>query len=133
MEQPLYNGEPWQNSSKCGRLTPEQADALFFVGTGGKVKRATIFCSTCPVQNICLTQAIEGRVKGFWSGTTEIDRLAMTPFHLTGMLSIEDSLPPEPVRRRKVYRKVFTSDDAHKYLDEIEPTEEELQALEQAS
>lgn len=108
-------------------LTTEEADGLFFPGPGSKVNKARTFCSNCPVQDTCLVDAIETGASGFISGTTEDERKVMR--ELRGMALRGLGLPEEPSGKRRIFRKVFTSTDPHQWLDEIEPTAQEICAL----
>lgn len=126
MSMGIGNREPVQ---KCSQLSPQAADAIFFPGRGGKPFRAKAFCSDCPFQRSCLTDAIEFRLEGFWSGTTETERRAMEQYHF--IRSLVSLLPPEPdPNERVVYLKVFTSEDSHAWMDTVEPPVEELLAIE---
>ena len=120
----------WRLNSKCAKeLSPEQSDALFFPGTGGKPHKAEKFCSTCPFKGQCLQDAIQFKLKGFFAGTTEEQRRAMAFMH--NMRARELEMPPEPdPTERKIYLKVFSPDDTHAWLDEnFEPDPEELQTV----
>lgn len=116
-----------EQTRKCEALTPSEADALFFPGPGGKSYRANIYCGDCPFIRQCLTEAIELGLEGFYAGTSEQQRKKMVDLHKMRVTPIVTFLPPEPPSRR-VYLKVFVSEDTHKWLDEdLEPSLEELQ------
>jgi len=72
--------QPWRSQATCRNLSPEESDAIFFVGVGHTVKRAKIFCSSCPVKQECLNYAILYNEEGFLAGTTKDERDAMAPF-----------------------------------------------------
>ena len=119
-----YNGE---NPRKCAALTATEADAIFFPGSGGKVNKARQFCNDCPVKALCLNEALDFKLVGFWAGTTDDERSGMMRFRQGVSLGLEIFMPPEPPRRRRVYRKVDKTPVLHAaYLDEIEPPEELL-------
>lgn len=64
----------------CASLTPEQTDALFFIGPGQSSKRAQLFCASCPVKRECSNFAITYNEYGIWAGATEEDRRSLDPF-----------------------------------------------------
>lgn len=70
----------------------------------------------------CLIEAIENNLNGFWAGTTDDERREMG--RLRSILMRDLSIP-EPDRKRRVYRK-FQIYDNYAYLDELEPSPEEL-------
>ncbi len=115
-------------NKRCLSLTVEQSDALFFPGVGSKVSRARIFCRACPFQNLCLQEAIKFDLDGFYAGTTKDERRAMKGF-IAGLvvapIDVEEFLPKKP-KRRIAYRKVVVVPDPYSYLDELEPSLEEL-------
>lgn len=123
----MLEEQNWRIRGKCRKLTPKRADELFFPGSGGKPKAAERFCKGCPVMSQCLIDAIEYNLDGFIAGTTKDERTVMA--NLRRILIKELDLPPEPVLRRKVYRKIITYDQ-YAYLDEVEPTVEELVVVE---
>lgn len=115
---------------KCESLSPAEADEIFFPGRGKKPFRARAFCFDCPFISQCLTEAIELDVPGFWAGTSEQERRSMRGIHYSGKLALFNLMPPEPdPTARPIYLKVFTSEDPRKWMDEVEPTEEELLAM----
>lgn len=117
---------------KCAALSFGDSDALFFPGPGGKVNKARAFCDDCPLKAQCLLDAIDGDLEGFYAGTTKDERKEMQRFRQGVMMEltvfIDSLLPkkPEPGRRIKK-REVLPS--PHAWLDEVEPTEEELLML----
>lgn len=117
---------------KCAALSYQESDALFFPGPGGKVNKARNFCSDCPFNAQCLLDAIDGDLDGFYAGSTKDERNEMKKFRNGVMMEltvfIDSLLPkkPEPGRRIKK-REVLPS--PHAWLDEVEPTEEELLLL----
>lgn len=117
---------------RCAALSPTQSDALFFPGPGGKVNKARNFCSDAPCRASCLLDAIDYNLEGFYAGTTQDERKEMARFRAGVALELTvliDSLLPDTTRRRRRYRNVTTSPDPYIYLDEIEPTIEELIAI----
>lgn len=129
------SAEPWQLSAKCGSLSTEEINRVFFVGTGGKSKKSRDFCSgakdnnPCPVQDKCLLEAITFNLEGFWSGSNVGQRKQMREFR--GMILKEMDMPPEPDGKRKGYRKIIEVPDPYSYLDTLEgPSDEELREIE---
>jgi len=119
-------------AKRCAALSPQQADALFFPGPGGKVNKARNFCDECPVKAKCLLEAIDNDLDGFFAGTTKDERKDMAKFRAGVVLELTvviDSLLPDRTRRRRRYRTVNILPDSYAYLDEIEPTIEELIAI----
>lgn len=124
---------------RCESLSATDADKIFFPGRGGKSKKAQAFCNGCFFKSECLETAMIKNLQGFWAGTTDKDRREM--------LKLKDELlhdiqlrrekeliseyegfvkyVPEPGRR--VRKKKI--EPQYGYLDEIEPSEEELLAL----
>jgi hypothetical protein len=121
------------NSDKrCATLTIKESDDLFFPGPGGKVNKARNFCSECPVKASCLLEAIDCDLDGFFAGTTKDERKEMARFRAGVVLELTaliDSLLPRSGQRRVRYRNVVHSPDPYIYLDEIEPTVDELIAI----
>lgn len=110
----------------CGKLTPAQADKIFFPGSGGKPTQAKKLCDQCPFEKQCLINAIEKGLSGFWAGTTEKERSVMArKWHITVVpVSVDlDQLRPSKVVRRLSNAVV----DTLSYLDSLTgPSEEEL-------
>lgn len=103
----------------CNTLTPQEADRIFFPGSGGKSSQAKKICDACPVNAMCLVQAIENGLKGFWAGTTDKDRLVMAELYHMQVVPIE-SLVPEPPKKRRVFKKVTNvTFDTVGYLDTL--------------
>lgn len=95
----------WRNNRKCSKLTPNQADNLFFPKPGGKSKAAKNYCSDCPVIDKCLNEAIALDSMGFWAGTTEGERRRMAEF--LGLVAAQmDEFVPEPTRRTRKLRPI---------------------------
>lgn len=119
----------WRLYAECTKLTPQEADKLFFPSTGGKPHKAKQFCKGCPFRRECLDDAIEKKLSGFFVGTTEEERRSMA--FIKGIKVTGLDMPPEPDRdKRVIYLKVFSPEDAHNWLEEdLEPSEEELQKL----
>ena len=114
---------------KCAGLDSKQADAIFFPGSGGKVNKSRQFCSDCPVKDLCLNEALDFGLEGFWAGTTDKEREGMRRFRTSVRnLGLELFLPPEIPKKRRVYRKVVrTAVVIHAaYLDELNPSDEEV-------
>lgn len=115
---------------RCLSLTLEQSDALFFPGVGSKVSKARIFCGDCPLQNLCLKDAIKFDLEGFYAGTTKDERRAMKGFisDLTVSPIDVDEFLPQKSKRRVALRKVTPTPDPYYYLDELEPDDRGLAA-----
>jgi hypothetical protein len=114
-------------SAKCNELTPQEADALFFPGSGGKPTKAESFCSGCPVLADCLNDAIKYRLEGFIAGTTLEDRCRMAMHYRTIVVTpltelMERHLPERAKRKvRTVYRKFGPPiPDTLDYLDSLD-------------
>jgi len=121
--------EPWQRYARCTELSISDVDAMFFPGSGGKPSKAQNFCSSCPVQGLCLSDAIVNRLVGFFSGTTDADRRTMKAMHKDIITRME--MPPEPTPADRVLKpmgRVVTI--THLWMDYVEPTDEELRELE---
>jgi hypothetical protein len=123
----MTSSHEWRTRSRCKSLSSQQADKLFFPGRGGSNKKAESFCSGCPVVGICLDYAIENDVDGFFAGTTKDQRRKMVPFKGIKVKKLETVLP-NPPKKRRIFRKIIITSDAHEWLDTIPgPSEEELQ------
>lgn len=129
------NSRNWRLKARCHLLTTVQSDALFFPPPGGKSKKATIFCSHCKVQAECLQDALISKSTGFIAGTTKDERNAMKSFKESISVSLQDAMPPEPVREltkpgRRGPQKLPKYDE-HDYLKDVDgPTAvEELKMI----
>jgi WhiB family redox-sensing transcriptional regulator len=72
-------GEDWRDDAACLHADP---DLFFPDGTAGPALRqqdqAKRICRSCPVQQPCLTWALDQAiVSGVWGGTTEDERRAL--------------------------------------------------------
>jgi hypothetical protein len=107
-------------SARCRQLNTKESDAMFFPGSGGKPSKAKSFCAQCPVADLCLKEAIEENYDGFFAGTTREERVIMARyFHITPK-TVDEAMPPEPERKRKVYLKVASNfEDTLTYLNSI--------------
>lgn len=110
----------------CSKLTPKEADRIFFPSSGGKPTEAKKLCASCPVQAMCLAQAIEKGLSGFWAGTTDKERVVMADkWHI----NIQPDVIDLPVKA-KVNGKLFRNRqvvDTVSYLDSLQgPSEVEL-------
>lgn len=117
----------WHDDMKCGKLSPEIADKIFFPKPGGKSKTARMFCQRCPVEPQCLNEALQYGGPGFWAGTTEEERKRMANF--LGLLpaQLDDFVPPVVRRRLRIVRSTEPVKDLLADLDG--PTEEELKEI----
>jgi hypothetical protein len=121
--------EDWHLQMKCAELSPEQADKIFFVKSGGKSKTAKLYCQTCPVVAECLTEKLKLGGPGFWAGTTEDERRDMCSFLNTIPVQVEDFIPE---RKRPRLSRIVKAEPRIDYLADLDgPTEEELRALDQ--
>jgi len=120
-------GDAWRGDSKCLELTPEEADALFFPGSGGKPHKAKKYCSNCPVQGLCLQNAIDAGMAGFHSGTTEEARAAMRKNNFALQFLLASAMPKEPEHKRPVYRKLVVNEDPHSWLGLQGPSDEQIE------
>lgn len=72
----------WTTSAACRSLDPIEADRLFYPAQGRGASAATTealaLCSTCPVREACLAEALAVRdVDGVRGGRTGKQRLAL--------------------------------------------------------
>jgi hypothetical protein len=118
--------ERLKNEGKCRTLAPEEADKIFFPTSGGKPTEAKKLCASCSLEALCLAQAIEKGLQGFWAGTTDKERAVMAArFHVKVQ-------PLEAVIEtpKRIAGKIFRSkqvQDTLAYLDTLKgPAEEEL-------
>jgi len=74
----------WRDKAKCKDLPVEEADRLFFVGRGGKSRKAKRFCNGCPVRTECLAFASYYNEEGIWGGLSDTERRSTT---FIGMLT----------------------------------------------
>lgn len=128
MGQKLDKGEHWSNSAKCAKIPLEKIDEIFFVERGGSVKRARNICNSCPVQRLCLLEAVNFDLDGFWSGTTRSERRQMRGFNSLGSPSTVVESHVGVVPRPRLYRKSKVKSAVP--LENAEPTIEELEEIE---
>lgn len=117
---------------KCRELTPEEADALFWPPIGGKSKSAKQYCSTCPIQRICLQESIDGKYVGYWSGSTDDERLTWKKANKGYSDFLESLMPEEPDPDvRVVFRALYTAEAQPHYdwMDEVDAPEAELKLI----
>jgi WhiB family transcriptional regulator, redox-sensing transcriptional regulator len=63
--------QSWLEQARCRGLDPEQ----FFVRGAAQARPALRVCATCPVQEPCLTYALDNDIDfGVWGGLTERQR-----------------------------------------------------------
>lgn len=79
--------QSWRSQGACESLTPDEMDALFWIGKGKSPKKARQFCSSCPVKQQCLEFALVHNEEGIWAGTTQAQRKALAP--LVGIEFVE--------------------------------------------
>ena len=116
--------EAWWLESKCSTLPYEEADRIFFPKQGGKVNKARKFCNEgCPVVKECLMGAIEGKLEGFFAGTTEKERKVMAADFAIEVTPVSETirkLLPQAGKKR-IFRKIVeTPEDTLAYLDKID-------------
>lgn len=128
----MRGNETTQKIKKCTNLSPLEADAMFFPGPGGKVNKAREYCSDCPLQNPCLLSAVDNNLDGFYAGTTKDERNEMAKFRdnvLDDLSSfVESLLPKKPILGRRI-AKSKPLPEVHAWMDEVEPSDEELLLL----
>lgn len=125
-------GNQCEEQRKCVSLSPDESDKLFFPGPGGKVNKARDYCSDCPFKNPCLLNAIENNLDGFYSGTTKDDRKEMAKFKAIVLQDLSDyveSLLPRKIESGRRIKKAPPLPEVHAWLDQVEPTDEELLAI----
>ena len=72
----LTNTEDWTLLARCRGMQ----DDLF--PEGADQKRVRAVCSTCPVHNECLAEALDNRIEwGVWGGMTERERRRLLRKH----------------------------------------------------
>lgn len=82
----VYDHQRWRRSAACRNLSAEDADRIFFIGTGKSARLAREFCNHCPVQRQCLDYALYYHETGIWGGTTDSERKVLT-IGLFGLLT----------------------------------------------
>lgn len=105
---------------------------MFFPGPGGKVNKARAYCEDCPIVKQCLISAVDNNLDGFFAGTTKDERNEMAKFRdnvIKDLSSWVDSLLPKKPQpgRRVAKRKPLP--EQHAWLDELNPTDEEVLML----
>lgn len=75
MNEPALNylDEPWRDLAACR----DDSEGLFFPDETdiGTINAAKAICAACPVQDECLSYAIEtNQSQGIWAGTTPKER-----------------------------------------------------------
>ncbi len=115
-----------KQSGACRTLTPEETDKIFFPGSGGKPTAAKKLCASCPVEAMCLVQAIEKGLQGFWAGTTDKERAVMSARFHVKVEPLEAVVEtPKRIAGRLIRSKPVQ--DTLAYLDSLKgPPEEEL-------
>lgn len=74
----MLNRQPWQEQAACRKLSPEEADNIFFTDAAKKAsKRAAFLCGNCPVTRECLNFALLYNERGVWAETTVGERREM--------------------------------------------------------
>ena len=114
---------PWSENAKCRGLSSALSDDIFWPGSGGKPTKAKEYCNDCPVISLCLREAMEKGLTGFWAGTTDRERMLMAetfgitpqPINLNAYVF---GNPTEGSQPKKVKPK--PSADTLTYLDSID-------------
>ncbi len=110
-----------RSQAACARLPLPVVDSIFFPGHGGKPGKAMKLCSGCPIKSECLIEAIELDLEGFFAGTTKNERRLIAKHHRMKTTPLTLQLPPEPQRKRRVYRKIIeNNEDTVTYLESLE-------------
>lgn len=105
---------------------------MFFPGPGGKVNKARVFCSDCPVVKQCLINAVDNNLDGFFAGSTKDERKEMAKFRQNVIQDLSDfveSLLPKTLDVGRRVKKAAPLPEVHEWLDQVEPTDEELLAI----
>jgi hypothetical protein len=77
-----------------------------------------------------LLEAIELKLPGFMAGTTIDQRNEMARFQAIVQRELE--MPPEPDRKKRtIYLKIVIPSDHHEWMDQVEPSDNEIVALDQ--
>lgn len=119
----------------CESLSLAESDDIFFPSIPGKKPtRARALCAQCPFESACLMEALKYDLKGFWAGTTEPERKAMVKLNNIIQQKLEDVMPvvEQPTAARSRYLHIVKTPDNHSWLDEVEPSPQELEQLSQA-
>lgn len=99
---------------------------MFFPGSGGRPTKAKEFCTDCPFKAECLEEAALNGLLGFWAGYTDAERSIWAKHH---RLLVQISEPD--YGSRKILVPVKTK-ETHQWMDEVEPSDAEIFALELA-
>lgn len=109
-------------------MSPQETDAIFFPGSGGKPTKAKALCDTCPIMGACLKKACQENLQGFIAGTTEAERRVISNNWLDMKVTKPVSafvadLMPKSLGKRRVFLKVMHAEiDTLAYLDTLEPS-----------
>ncbi len=115
-------------------MKPEDADALFFPGSGGKPHKAQEFCVTkCPVRNLCIEEAIQGNYQGFFGGFTDSERRAIGRVNST--IKNEAALRgaivlPDDISSNTPLKIIEAPERDRSWMDEVEPDDSSLNLIE---
>jgi WhiB family transcriptional regulator, redox-sensing transcriptional regulator len=61
----------WRQKAACQGLDPE----IFYPPSEEEAEEAKVICGQCPVRQLCLEHALNGRERdGVWGGRTERER-----------------------------------------------------------
>ncbi len=119
----------------CETLSLEESDDIFFPNIPGKKPtRAKALCATCPFELACLQEALLFDLDGNYSGTTKKERRAMARLNKVIQLKLDEFMPvvEEPTAARPKYLHIVAPPDHHEWMDEVEPDDAEIFALDQA-
>src|SRR6478735_1805863 len=117
----------------CEQLTLEESDDIFFPNIPGKKPtRAKALCGQCLMRGDCLLEAIKDDLDGFFSGTTKEERKKMAVMQQIAQTQVAALAPKveEPTASKPKYLHVVKTPEAHSWLDEVEPDDSEIFALE---
>jgi hypothetical protein len=87
--------------ARCGTLSPQQYDKLFFPKSGRSILDAKQFCLGCPVKDQCLEVALADELEGIWAGTNMKEREGILAFQaqLSGTVTVPKT---KVVKRLKI-------------------------------
>lgn len=124
----------WWLAAKCNELTTQEADALFFPGSGGKPHKAEAYCGDCPMKSFCLAEALQDQLQGFQAGTTESERRVMRRFTINTaeQLALRGIIvmPEEPVTRTVTPLRLIEDTRDRSWMDSESPDDAALKTIE---
>lgn len=100
----VRHSRDWASQGACVQRDPDD----FFV-TGAEQNKAKVVCRECPVQRLCLADALDNQIEfGVWGGMTERERrrLSRDYPHVRNWLPL---LERSEIMDRAVRKKVMNS------------------------